>query len=62
MLEKSNEVINVGEAPFTKLFLDVFELFTVDRFHYAIVTIIEQMPGQESFTTTHRNCIYLCIR
>jgi hypothetical protein len=33
MLERSNEVINVGEAPFTKLFLDVFKLFTVDRFH-----------------------------
>ncbi len=62
MLERNNEVINVGEAPFTKLFLDVFKLFTVDRFHYAIVTIIEQMPGQESFTTTLRNCIYLCIR
>ncbi len=62
MLERSNEVINVRKAPFTKLVLDVFQLFNVDKLHYAIVTIIEQMPGQESFTNTQGNCKYLYIR
>jgi len=62
MLERSNEVINIGEAPFTKLVLDMFKLLIVDKFHYAIVIIIEQMFGQEIFTSSHKNCIYLCTR
>jgi hypothetical protein len=31
MLERSNEVTNIKEAPFTKLILDVFQLLTIER-------------------------------
>jgi hypothetical protein len=31
MLERSNDVTNLREAPFTKLVLDVFQLFTIER-------------------------------
>jgi hypothetical protein len=43
MLEKSNEVTNVGRAQFIKLVMDVLQLLTFEKLHYAITTIIKQM-------------------
>jgi hypothetical protein len=41
MFERSNEVMNVGRAQFTKLFLYLFQLFTFEKFHFTIAAIIE---------------------
>jgi hypothetical protein len=52
MLERSNKVTNVGRTQFIKLVLDVLQLLTVEKFHYAIIAIIKQMPSQEGLTST----------
>ncbi len=52
MLERNNKVTNVGRVQFTKLVLDVFQLLTFKKLHYAITTIIEQMPIQEGLAST----------
>jgi hypothetical protein len=52
MLERSNKVTNVGRTQFIELVLDVLQLLIVEKFHYTIVAIIEQMPNQEGFANT----------
>jgi hypothetical protein len=41
-LERSNKVMNVGRAKFTKLIMDVLQLFTLEELHYAIAIIIKK--------------------
>jgi hypothetical protein len=53
MLEKNNQVMNVGQTEFIKLVLDLFKLFTFQKLHKAITTLIEQMWRQETFVNTH---------
>jgi hypothetical protein len=46
MLERINEVTNVGRPQFVELVLDVLQLLTFEKLHYAIAKIIEHMPNQ----------------
>jgi len=41
MLERSNEVTNIGKTQFTKLVLDLLQLLTFEKLHFTIVIIIE---------------------
>ncbi len=61
MFERSNKVTNVGRAQFTKLVLDVLQLFTFEKLHCAIAIIIEQMPSQKGIASTEENCRCLYI-
>jgi hypothetical protein len=54
-LERSNKVLNVGRAKFTKLVLDVLQLFTLEELHYVIAKIIKQVTHQEGLTSTEGN-------
>jgi len=47
MFERSNKVMNIGGAKFIELVLDVFQLLTLEKLHYAIVRIIKQVTCQE---------------
>jgi hypothetical protein len=61
MFETNNKVKNVGRAQFTKLVLDVFQLLTFEKLHYAIAIIIEQMPSQKGIASIEGNYKCLCI-
>jgi hypothetical protein len=52
MFERSNKVMNVGRVLFIKHVLDVLQLLIVEKFHYAIIAIIEQMPSQKGLAST----------
>ncbi len=54
-LERSNKVTNVGRIKFTKLVLDVLQLFTLEELHCAIIIIIKQVTHQEGFVSTKGN-------
>jgi hypothetical protein len=41
MFEKNNKITNVRRAQFTKLVLDLLQLFTFEKLHFTIATIIE---------------------
>ncbi len=60
-LERSNKVMNVGRAKFTKLVLDVFQLLTLDELHCVITRIIKQVTCQECLISTRGNRKDLCI-
>jgi hypothetical protein len=62
MFERSNKVTNIGRAKFTKLVLDVLQLFTFEKLHYAVARIIKQITRQESLTSTKGNQRDLCIK
>jgi hypothetical protein len=55
MFERSNKVTNVGKAKFTELVLDVFQLLTLEKLHYAIVRIIKQVTRQEGLASIKGN-------
>jgi hypothetical protein len=43
MLQRSNEVMNVGRAQSTKLVLNLLQLLTFEKLHFTITTIIKHM-------------------
>jgi hypothetical protein len=55
MFERSKKVTNIGKAKFTELVLDVFQLLTLEKLHYAIVRIIKQVTHQKGLANTKGN-------
>ncbi len=47
MFERSNQVTNVGKVQFTKLVLNLLQLFTFEKLHFTIAMIIKYMPSQK---------------
>jgi hypothetical protein len=47
MFERNNKIniMNVGRVQVTKLVLDLFQLFTFDKLHFTIITIIKHLPS-----------------
>jgi hypothetical protein len=62
MFEINNKVLNVGRSKFTKLVLDVLQLLTLEKLHYAITKIIHQIICQKDLTSIKGNSKDLCIR
>ncbi len=58
---ESNKVTNVGRAQFTKLVLNMLQLFTLEEFHYVIIRIMKQVPCQEGLVSMEGNGKNLCI-
>jgi len=50
-MRRSLCVTNVGKAKFIELVLDVFQLLTLEKLHYAIVRIIKQVTRQEGLAS-----------
>ncbi len=62
MLEKKNEVTNVGKVQFIELVLDLLQLLTFEKLHFTITTTIEQMFNQKGLASTWGNHKHLYIR
>jgi hypothetical protein len=52
MLEKTNEVTNVGKVQFINFVLDLLQLFTFEKLHFTIATIIEHMLNKKGLAST----------